>query len=81
MGWGKESLYKRSRLHICTYMVKKLLKIFFSGNKRPITLKVGLQHRVLEYYQVCSNNALELTMTYFRAMSNLVPYAFVWEKR
>ena len=58
----------------------KTLKIFFSRNKGPMTLKLGMQHRVLEYYQVCSNNDPVLTMTYFRARSNLVPHAFVWEK-
>ena len=45
-----------------------------------MTLKVGMQHRVLKYYQVCSNDDPELTLTYFMARSNLVPYAFVWEK-
>ena len=45
-----------------------------------MTLKLGMQHRVLEYYPVCSNNDPELTFTYFTARSNLVPYAFVWEK-
>ena len=39
-----------------------------------------MQHRVLKYYQVCSNDASGLTLTYFTARSNLVPYAFVWEK-
>ena len=39
-----------------------------------------MQHWVLEYYQVCSNDDHELTLTYFMARSNLVPYAFVWEK-
>ena len=39
-----------------------------------------MQHRVLEYYHVCSNNNHRLTLTYFMARSNLVPYAFVWEK-
>ena len=48
--------------------------------KRPMILKLGMQHRVLEYYQVCSNDDPGLTMTYFTARSNLVPYAFVWEK-
>ena len=42
-------------------------------------LKVGVQHRVLEYYQVCSNDDLGLTLTYFTARSNLVPFAFVWD--
>ena len=45
-----------------------------------MTLKFGMQHRVLKYYQACSNNDPELTLTYFRARSNLVPYAFDWEK-
>ena len=46
----------------------------------PMTLKIGMQHRVLEYYQVCSNDDPELTFTYFTARSNLVLYAFVWAK-
>ena len=45
-----------------------------------MTLKLGMQHRVLEYYQVSSNVDPGLTLTYFMAMSNLAPYAFVWEK-
>ena len=43
-------------------------------------LKLGMQHWVLEYYQLFSNEDPELTLTYFTARSNLVPYAFVWEK-
>ena len=39
-----------------------------------------MQYRVLEYYQVCSNDGPGLTLTYFTARSNLVPYDFVWEK-
>ena len=58
----------------------KNLKIFFSGTKQLMTLKLGVQHWVLEYYQVCSNDDPGLTMTYFTARSTLVPYAFVWEK-
>ena len=45
-----------------------------------MTLKLGMQHWMLEYYQVCSNDGPELTLTYFMARSNLVPYAFVSEK-
>ena len=45
-----------------------------------MTLKLGMQHQVLDYYQVCSNDVPGLTLTYFTARSNLVPYAFVWEK-
>ena len=58
-----------------------MVKTFFSGTKRPMTLKLGtsMHHRLLEYYQVCSNDDPGLTLTYFTARSNLVPYAFVWE--
>ena len=56
----------------------KTLKIF-SGTKRPMTLKFGMQYRVLEYYQFCPNDDPGLTLTYFTARSDLVPYAFVWE--
>ena len=45
-----------------------------------MNLKLGMQHRVLEYYQVCSNVDIGLTLTYFVARSNLVPYAFVCQK-
>ena len=45
-----------------------------------MTLKLGIQNRVLEYYQDCSNDDPGLTLTYFTARSNLVPYVFVWEK-
>ena len=42
-----------------------------------MTLKLGMQHRVRKYYQIYSNDDPGLTLTYFRARSNLVPYAFV----
>ena len=48
----------------------------------PMTLKVDMQHWVLEYYmyQIYSNDDSGLTLTYFMAKSNFVPYAFVWEE-
>ena len=45
-----------------------------------MTLKVGMQHWVLEYYQVYLNEDLGMTLAYFTARSNLVPYAYVREK-
>ena len=45
-----------------------------------MALEVGMRHSILECYQVYSNDDPELTLTYFMARSNLVPYAFVWEK-
>ena len=68
------------------YLIKKKKKMkkkksFFSGTKkRPMTLKVCMQNQVLKYYQVCSNDAPGLTLTYFKTMSNLVPITFLWEK-
>ena len=58
----------------------KNFNFFFSRTKRLMTLKLGMKHWVLEYYQICSNGDAELTLTYFTAKSNLVPYAFIWEK-
>ena len=47
-----------------------------------MTLKLGMQHWGLEYYQVCSNDYPELTLilTLFMVGSNLVLHAFIWEK-
>ena len=45
-----------------------------------MNFKLRMQHRVLEDYQLCSNNAPGLTLTYFMARSNLVQYTFIWEK-
>ena len=43
-------------------------------------MHLGMQQRVLVYQQICENDAPVLTLAYFTARSNLVPYAFVWEK-
>ena len=45
-----------------------------------MTLKVGMQRWVLKYCHVQSNDDPGLTLTYFTPMSNLVLYAFAWEK-
>ena len=45
-----------------------------------MTLNLCMHHWVLEYYQVSSNDDPGLTLTYVTARSDLVPYAFVWEK-
>ena len=63
----------------CPYMVKTLKKSSSLEPKGQWPWN-GMQHRVLEYYQVCSNDDPELTLTYFTARSNLVSYAFIWEK-
>ena len=45
-----------------------------------MTLNVDMQHWVLEYYQDYSNDESGLTLSYFMARSNFVPYTFVWEE-
>ena len=45
-----------------------------------MTSKVLMQHQMLEYYQVTSNDDPMMTLTYFMTRSNLVPYTFAWEK-
>ena len=42
----------------------KNLKKIFSETKKQMPLKLGMQHRVLEYYQICSNDDPGLTLTY-----------------
>ena len=46
-----------------------------------MTLKLGMQHWVLEYNQFYSNDDPGVTLTYFTARSNVVLYAFVWGKK
>ena len=38
-----------------------------SRNQKADDLKLSMQHRVLKYYQVCSNDDTGLTLTYFTA--------------
>ena len=51
------------------YMVKTL-KISFFGTERLMTLKLGIQHQILKYYQICSNYDTGLTLTIFMTWSN-----------
>ena len=64
---------------LCHITKMAAMPIFFSGTKRLMTLKLGLRHWLLEYYQVCSNDDPGLTLTYFTARSNLVLFVIVWE--
>ena len=55
---------------------KNLLKIFFFRTRRPVTLRLGMQHWGCGAYQVCSNDDPRLTLTYLTSRSNLLPNAF-----
>ena len=50
---------------IQAHIWKKPSKISFFGTKRPMTLKPGIQHQVLKYFQIFSNNDLLLILTIF----------------
>ena len=54
--------------------------IFSSRNGGPIFTKLVVLHRGLQPIIVCSYNDPGLTLTYFTARSNLVTYAFLYEK-
>ena len=59
----------------------KTFKNLLLGTDWPISLKLGIQHWALKYYQVCSNDDPSLTFDLFIQRSTLVlSYAFLWEK-
>ena len=51
-------------------------KTFFSGTGTPISMKLGMQHWGFLPIIVCSNDNPGVTLTYFTARSNLVPWLF-----
>ena len=55
-------------------------KFFFSRTTGPISTKLGMKHRGLEYYNVFINHDLWMALTYFRARSTKVARAFEWGK-
>ena len=59
---------------------KNLKKNLLLQSQNADDLESWYASLVLEYYQVRSNNDPGSTETYFTARSNLVPYAFVWQK-
>ena len=44
-------------------------KIFFSGTVKPISTKLGMEHRWLKHYNVYINHDPVMTLTYFMARS------------
>ena len=58
----------------------KTLKNLLLWNQKANDLESWYAASVIEYFQICSNDDPELTLTYFTARSNLIPNAFVWEK-
>ena len=63
----------------CPYMVKTL-KTLLLQNRKVDDLETWYATSSAQVLPSCSNDDPWLTFTYFTARSNLVPYAFVWEK-
>ena len=61
-------------------MLKKTVKIFFSGTDGPISMKLGMYHWGLQPIKSYSNDDSGVTLNYITARSNLVTWAFLREK-
>ena len=59
---------------------KKPSNIFFSETNRLISMKLGVKHPWLKYYNVYINHDTVMTLTKFMARSTWVAHAFEWEK-
>ena len=58
----------------------KTFKNLLLQNQKSYDLEIWHVALGLKLYKVYLNDDPGLTLTYFMARSNLVPYAFVWEK-
>ena len=58
----------------------KTFKNLLLQNQKPYDLETWHVALGTKLYKVYINDDPGLTLTYFMARSNLVPYAFVWEK-
>ena len=54
--------------------------IFFSETNKLISMKLGVKHPWLKYYNVYINHDPVMTLTKFMARSTWVAHAFEWEK-
>ena len=61
-------------------MIKKTSNIFFSETNRLISMKLGVKHPWLKYYNVYINHDPVMTLTKFMARSTWVAHAFEWGK-
>ena len=48
---------------------KNLKKIFFFRTRRPMILKIGMEHQGIEAYKIYITHDAGMTMTYFTARS------------
>ena len=76
---GSDGPGHMTRMGASPYMVKTLKNLLLRNQKADVleTWYAALGARALPSY---SNDGRVLALTYFTARSNLVAYAFVWEK-
>ena len=78
---GGESLNKRSGSHDLDarheHFIVKSSKLFFSGNKSHIILKLRMEHWGLKLYKIYINDDPWMTLAYFMTGSN--QGLFVWK--
>ena len=80
--WVGETKVCSGRLSHMTKMAAmpiygKTFKNLLLRNQRPMTLMLVMQHWGRGPNKMCSNDDLGLTLTYFMARSNLLPYTFI----
>ena len=59
---------------------KNSSKIFFLETNRLISMKLGVKHLCLKYYNVYINHDPMMTLIQSMTRSTWVAYAFEWEK-
>ena len=63
----------------CQHMVNRFKNVF-SRTRRPIAMKLGMQHSECRPIIIYSNCDPSLTLRYFMPRSSMVTYVFVWKK-
>ena len=67
-----------TKMAVMPYMVKHF-KLFCTGNKRLILMKLCTKHQRPKPFIFCSNYDPALTVTYFMTRSNFATLACIWE--
>ena len=79
LGWKYIQMFQGTwpRWRLGPYMVKTFRNHILRNQEAD---ELGIQHRVLKYNQICSNDDTGLTMTIFMTWSYLFPNASAWVK-
>ena len=67
--WPLPNLSLMTKMAAMPIYGKNPSKIFFSRTSRPISTKLGMEHRWLKHYNMYINHDPVMTLTYFTARS------------